>query len=200
MIHRQSAGRSCSTAEMIEKVKIHIGEYYACDVPTRIYTLLGSCVAVCFFDPVKRIGGMNHILLPGRANMKSFNPAASFGINAMELLINRIMSLGGDRRNLKAKIFGGAKIIPVISEEYSMGKKNSDFVIEFLNNEKIKIVNMDIGGTQTRKIYFHTDTGVVYIKYIPPIFRKLISKKEEFKLRRIKREINKAGKISFFDD
>ncbi|MDM8535516.1 chemotaxis protein CheD, partial [Desulfobacterales bacterium HSG17] len=92
-------------------VDIHIGEFHASGQPTVISTLLGSCVAVCLYDPIKQIGGMNHILMPGRADMKRFDMSARYGINAMELLINRIMNLGGKRRNLVAKIFGGAKTI-----------------------------------------------------------------------------------------
>ena len=184
----------------MKKAHINIGEYLASDSPLIIHTILGSCVAVCLFDLNKQIGGMNHILLPGRPSLDKYDPSARYGINAMELLINNIMSLGGDRRSLKAKIFGGAHVISAISEEYSMGKKNSDFVIEFLNNEKIKIVNMDIGGKQTRKIFFHTDTGDVYLKYIPSMLQKIITMKEKSKLKKIEKEISKTGKISLFDE
>ena len=184
----------------MKKAHINIGEYLASDKPLIIHTILGSCVAVCLYDLKNQIGGMNHILLPGRPSLDEYDPSARYGINAMELLINRIMRLGGDRRHLRAKIFGGANVISAISEEYSMGKKNSDFVIEFLTNEKIKIVNMDIGGKQTRKIYFHTDTGDVYLKYIPSMLLKLVTMKEKSKLKKIKREIDQAGKITLFDD
>lgn len=184
----------------MKKAHINIGEYLASNKPLIIHTILGSCVAACLYDLKNQIGGMNHILLPGEPNLNEYDPSARYGINAMELLINRIMKLGGERRYLKAKIFGGAHIISAISEEYSMGKKNSDFVIEFLKNEKIQIINMDIGGNQTRKIFFHTDTGDVYLKYVPSFFQKLISRKEKSKLKRIKKDLDKTGKISLFDD
>jgi chemotaxis protein CheD len=185
---------------MRKKVNINIGEYHASMAQIVIHTILGSCVAVCLYDRNKHLGGMNHILLPGKPNMDEFNTSARYGINAMELLINRIMRLGGDRRCLDAKVFGGAHIITAISEENGMGKKNSDFAIEFLENEKIKIVSMDIGGTQTRKVFFHTDTGEVFLKYIPSLFQKYFSKKEEHKLRRVKSDLNKAGGVTLFED
>ena len=58
---------------MKKQVGIHIGDCYVSTEPAVIYTVLGSCVAVCLFDPVRRIGGMNHILLPGEARMNDFD-------------------------------------------------------------------------------------------------------------------------------
>ena len=86
--------RYATVTDLKTKISIHIGEFYSSADPVVIHTLLGSCVAVCLFDPVKKIGAMNHILLPGRANMKHFDAPARFGINAMELLINGMMNLG----------------------------------------------------------------------------------------------------------
>jgi len=81
---------------MKKQINIHIGDYYASEEPVIITTLLGSCVAVCLFDGENRIGGMSHIFLPGRAEWDRFDSSARYGINAMELLINKIMKLGGD--------------------------------------------------------------------------------------------------------
>ena len=82
---------------MKKSFSIHIGGFHASRNPAVIETLLGSCVAVCLYDPVARIGGMNHILLPGKADLKHFDNVARYAINAMELLINRVMTLGGKR-------------------------------------------------------------------------------------------------------
>lgn len=185
---------------MTKKVKIHIGEYYASNNPLIIYTILGSCVAVCFFDPVKRVGGMNHILLPGKADLRSFNSEASYGINAMELLINRILRLGGERRRLEAKVFGGAHIISAISKENGMGKKNSGFAIEFLINENIKIVSSDLGGTESRRIFFHTNTGEVFLKRIPSMLQTCIVRDEALKFKLLKKDTYKTGEITLFHD
>ena len=66
------------------QVTIKIGELYATDKPAVIYTLLGSCVAVCIYDKKKMIGGMNHIFLPGNNN--SINSSTRYGENAMKYL------------------------------------------------------------------------------------------------------------------
>ncbi len=151
---------------MKKQISIHIGEYHASRDPAVIHTVLGSCVAVCLFDPANRIGGMNHILLPGNADMKKFNRSARYGINAMQLLINRIMNLDGDRYRLVAKVFGGGNVISSITGKNAIGEKNVSFALELLQKEKIRVVSKDVWGNVSRKIYFHTDTGEVFVKRI----------------------------------
>ena len=148
-----------------KQVTIKIGELYVTDEPTVIYTLLGSCVAVCIYDKKKQIGGMNHIFLPGKNNNKS-DSSTRYGENAMKYLIKNICNLGGERDNLVAKAFGGAHVIPVISKDIGIGPKIVDFVINYLKKEKIEIVAHDFGGDKTRKVYFHTDTGMAYVKLL----------------------------------
>lgn len=126
---------------MKKPVNISIGEYFASKTPAIIHTLLGSCVAVCLYDPYRRIGGMNHILLPGKADMKHFDVRARYGINAMELLINKMMTLNAGRRQLVAKVFGGAHVIPMISREHGIGQKNAEFILDFCRIEGIKVIN-----------------------------------------------------------
>src|ERR1039457_287013 len=70
---------------------IYAGDVTTSVEPMVLNTLLGSCVAVCLWDPVLRAGGMNHILLPG-GQLDSDN--SRYGANAMELLINGLMKLG----------------------------------------------------------------------------------------------------------
>ena len=185
---------------MKKQISIHIGEYHASDKPEVIRTVLGSCVAVCFFDPVNRIGGMNHILLPGKADLTRFNSAACYGINAMELLINRIMNLGGERSRLVAKVFGGAHIISSISRENGVGRKNSEFALEFLKKEAIRIVSRDLGGTDSRKIFFHTNTGDVFLKRIPTMLQTRVSQEEKKKFKLAQKAAHKPGEVTLFDN
>ena len=185
---------------MKNQINIHIGEYRASSEPAVIRTVLGSCVAVCLFEPVNRVGGMNHILLPGRADMKHYDDSARYGINAMELLINRIMGVGGDRRRFVAKVFGGAHVLPVISKENGTGEKNSSFALEFLKNEKIRVIKKDVGGTDTRKIYFHTDTGDVFLKRISPIYQHQLAVREASESKRMRKIVHKPGRIELFNE
>ena len=143
---------------------------------------------------------MNHILLPGRASIDLVDDAARYGVNSMEHLINRLIELGAPRRRLTAKIFGGGHIIAGIGEEDSPGFKNAEFISRFLEVEKIPIVGRDLGGYQARRIYFHTDTGDVYLKRIS-VFKttKQLLEEEKRYRRKVEKEIREPGSITLFD-
>jgi chemotaxis protein CheD len=143
-------------------IYLHIGQYFASKDPVIIQTILGSCVSVCFYDPVTRIGGMNHILYSGEVR-SSYDYNARYGINAMELLINEMVGLGAVRSRLIAKVFGGGNMFN-FDQKNQQGIKNTDFVIRFLELDGIKLVAQDTGGRFSRKILFHTDTGRTLLK------------------------------------
>jgi chemotaxis protein CheD len=181
-----------------KKISIHVGELYASKTPAIIHTLVGSCVAVCLFDSANQIGGMNHILLPGRADMKTFDAPARYGIHAMELLINKMMKLGADRKQFIAKIFGGAHLLPSISYENGVGRKNVDFVTEFLRNECVRILNQDTNGHESRRIYFHTDSGEVFLKRISSRYYPDVVSHEKKVFRKALRECDMPAIVSLF--
>jgi chemotaxis protein CheD len=183
----------------LPKAKIHVGELHASKKPTVISTLLGSCVAACLNDPPARIGGMNHILLPGRAVLGSFDDLARYGINAMELLINRLIKLGGNRQRLVAKVFGGAHILRDINENNSPGFRNGEFLLEFLEFERIPVLSHDIGGYSARMIHFRTDTGEVLLKRLPPMRSMELAASEKQYSQKIRKEVKKGGKVIYFD-
>jgi chemotaxis protein CheD len=135
-----------------QRKRIYIGEIVASATPMVLQTLLGSCVAVCLRDPVTGVGGVNHILIPGRCD------GARCGVNAMELLINAIMQRGGDRRRLVAKVFGGANVLPALQSP-TAGEQNAAFVRNFLATERIALVAQRLGGTHAVQVHFRTDTG-----------------------------------------
>lgn len=118
-----------------------------------ITTILGSCIAVCLFDPVARIGGMNHFLLgePGPNSRVRACDANSYGIHAMELLINELMKDGASRSRLTAHLYGGANIIRRLN---GIGESNALFARRFLDTEGIPIRFADLGGQRARKVEF----------------------------------------------
>ena len=181
-----------------KETSIHIGEYHVSKVPTIIYTLLGSCVAVCLFDRKQKIGGMNHILLPGNASINSFNDCAKYGINAMELLIERMIKLGGEKKYFTSKVFGGANLLPSIPYERCVGKKNVFFVLNFLAKESIPVLSQDVGGNESRKIFYHTDSGDVFLRRSLSIHYQNILDQEKKALKNIQKQKNNPNDILFF--
>ena len=152
-------------ASQVEPVRILPGQYHAARGAGSIATVLGSCVATCLWDPVERIGGMNHFMLPGKAEAAASPMAVSarFGVYAMEVLINRMVHLGADRRRLVAKVFGGARVLQGF-DTLDVGALNSRFVLAFLREEDIPVRAQDLLGDSPRKLHFFPDTGKVQLR------------------------------------
>ncbi|HEX4039161.1 MAG TPA: chemotaxis protein CheD [Acidobacteriaceae bacterium] len=158
--------------------RVDIGCVEASHHPLRLHTLLGSCVAVCLYDPVARAGGMNHILVPSSANNTRCGP--SCGVHAMELLINAVMHAGGNRRRFVAKAFGAGNVLPVFRTP-TVGELNAQFVREFLRTEHIPLVGERLGGNQAVRVIFHTDTGRAVVHTVDGSrLTKLIREEEAF--------------------
>lgn len=138
-----------------QSVHIAQGEFAIGTAPdTRISTLLGSCIAVCLNDPVVRIGGMNHILLPDGCGTHA--AAAGYGANLMELLINALIKRGADKSRLQAKLFGGGRMVAGLS---AIGDRNVDFAISYLEAERITCLNKSVGGTSGRRLLYWPYSG-----------------------------------------
>jgi chemotaxis receptor (MCP) glutamine deamidase CheD len=88
--------------------------------------------------------------------------ASRYGVHAMELLINRIMGLGGDRRRLRAKAFGGAELFGF--GDIKIGRKNTAFVQDFLSTEGIPLTAQRLGGREALAVHFLTETAKVLVK------------------------------------
>ena len=118
-----------------------------------VSTLLGSCVAACLYDPVAKVGGMNHFLLgePGANHRISGAEMARYGVHAMELLINGMMAKGAQRGRLQAHLYGGANILSGLG---AIGSSNAAFARRFMETEGIHIAHTDMGGSLARKIEF----------------------------------------------
>lgn len=143
------------------------GEYHATSTRELLYTLLGSCVSACIFDLENEIAGMNHFMLPGVLNPRNMllNDIGRYGMFAMELLIGEIIKQGGVRKNLKAKIFGGANVMKT-SDNGSIPQANIDFAKKYLELEGIPLLAECIGGDRGRKILSFPETGKVLVKYV----------------------------------
>lgn len=151
----------------MENLPIHFlypAELYVSKTPYQINTILGSCVAVCLFDPVTNIGGMNHYMLPYWNGQGLASP--KYGNIAIEKLVDKLISLGCNKNNLKAKIFGGGEVIETQVVQFHIGLRNIEVAKQILEEKKIPIINSSVGGKLGRKIEFLTSTGEVRQKYV----------------------------------
>ena len=123
-----------------------------------ITTLVGSGVAVSLWDSARRIGGMNHFLLPeGPASDANGTRYANI---ANEALLQQLLKLGADTKQLVARIFGGSQpTVTFGNTKECLGDRNVQVATHFLGMKGIRIVQSEIGGKQGRKVIFHTDDG-----------------------------------------
>lgn len=144
-------------------IKIFSGDLHVSTDPNEmLVTILGSCVAACIRDPIARVGGMNHFLLPGNdLVITELSEAARYGVFAMESLINGILKAGGRKDRLEIKVFGGGN---VINNSQRIGSKNAEFIRKFLKSEGYRIISEDLEGDLPRRIHYYPDTGKVMMK------------------------------------
>ncbi|HEX4855340.1 MAG TPA: chemoreceptor glutamine deamidase CheD [Limnobacter sp.] len=145
------------------------GEYFVSWAPAEITTLLGSCVSACLWDSHRKIGGLNHFMLPDSpaesGSLSERTKSLRYGLYAMECLINDLLTMGAKREFLTAKVFGGANISGVLNTQH-IGRRNAEFVNEFLRKDKIKVVASDLGGPHSRRIRFNTHTSAVRVERV----------------------------------
>jgi chemotaxis protein CheD len=156
-----TAGPECRS------VYLHPGQLVATREPTQVTTILGSCVAVCLWDPAGRLGGINHYLLPYGSEDGGGSPAR-FGNLAIRMLVDAVLRLGARKVSLAAKLFGGACVLDAFDGDGArhLGARNVDSAVSALEQEGIPVVAADTGGRRSRKLVFRTDDGTVWLKAI----------------------------------
>jgi chemotaxis protein CheD len=150
-------------------VKVLPGEFYVSGQEEMISTVLGSCVSACVRDAERRIGGMNHFMLPepmgGERNdwSSAVGRAARYGSDAMEQLINAVLKAGGRREALTVKIFGGGRVLAQMTD---VGQRNIAFVKRYLETEGLPLVAADVGDIYPRQLQFFPASGRVRVRQL----------------------------------
>ncbi len=191
------AQTACQPDPDIETISVLPGDYKVVG-PENVFvsTLLGSCVAACIRDTRLGCGGLNHFLLPEEKGASASGYSARYGVHAMEVLINSILSLGAHKEDLEAKVFGGGAIIETSARDH-VGERNAAFVLDYLRSERIKVVASDLGGTKARRIFFQPRTGLVHVNRLPGLDAKKAGLRENTLLKSISTE-PKAGGVELF--
>ncbi|KXB30852.1 chemotaxis protein CheD [Dechloromonas denitrificans] len=143
---------------------IHPGAW-ALEPERPLATLLGSCVAVCLFDPQARVGGLNHFMLPSiRRGSNDDVDSLLSGSYAMEALLNALLQRGAKKARLQAKAFGGGTIINTAGPSMSIGLRNAEFTKEWLAREEIPLLASDFLGPWSRKVLFLPASGDAFCR------------------------------------
>lgn len=178
--------------------KILPGQYYVTIQDEFITTVLGSCVSACVRDRKLGVGGMNHFMLPASADMEisiaNGSDAERYGNFAMEHMINEILKNGGRRENLEVKIFGGGKILNAMTD---IGKKNIEFVRNYISTENMHLISEDVGDVFPRKVVYFPATGKALVKRLQALQSKEVVETEKSYLDTIRQKPTQ-GDIELF--
>lgn len=187
----------------VPAAKIMPGEFYVSRSGEMIVTVLGSCVAACIRDKQLGIGGMNHFMLPQETEHSTdswggkASHASRYGNWAMEYLINAILKLGGTRRNLEIKIFGGANVMKNMSD---IGARNVEFVKRYLYEENFEIAAQDVGTIYPRKVLYFPDTGAVKVRKLVEVTNETVIERErQYGRGLVEKSAPDSGSVELFD-
>ncbi len=142
------------------------GALYAKSGEHIITTILGSCIAICLWDPSTKQGGMNHYKLP-LWNGDGL-PSPKFGNIAVTKLVENLVNMGCNPKRLQAKMFGGGAVIQNSGGMLNIGERNIEAGRDLLAEHRIPIVAENVGGEQSRKVIFRTWDGAVMMKKAAP--------------------------------
>lgn len=152
----------------MDKIKyLKQGELAIVSGDTKVFTILGSCVAVVLWDEQSKIGGANHFLLP-TWNHKGA-PDVRYGDVAVTELHDKTILSGAVKRRLVAKVYGGASMLKLDNSSFNIGQRNIEIALQKLKELNIPIVEEITGGNLGRKILFDPMTGEVKLDYIKNI-------------------------------
>lgn len=147
----------------MEKLYLFPGSVFASKSPHIVDTVLGSCISVTLFDPVLRLGSINHFMLP----VWNGDGVASnrYGDIAIQHLIKKMIEMGSNRSDLVAKVFGGSEINQP-NGYFRIGARNTAIAFDLLKREKIRVASQSVGGNLSRKLVFRSDNGEVLMKFV----------------------------------
>lgn len=150
-------------------IKVGMADLNVCRGPGILTTLgLGSCIGIVLYDPVTKVSGLAHIMLPDSTKIKNNSNKAKFADTAIDKVIEDMAQLGANKNRLVAKLAGGAQMFAFASSNDLMriGERNAIASKNKLKQLSIKVLAEDIGKNYGRTIEFYSETGNLLIKTI----------------------------------
>ncbi len=154
---------------MSEVLKVGMADLKVCKSPDALTTLgLGSCVGVAIRDPLLKIGGLAHVMLPDSKQIKNNTNIYKFADTGIEELVNQLLQLGASKQRLTAKIAGGAQMFAFQSKSdmVRIGEQNTEACIRKLKELNIPLLSQNTGENYGRTVIFYPETGDFLIRAI----------------------------------
>lgn len=141
------------------RVYVTSGQLFCGDHNNIASTVLGSCVAVCLWDPQRKHGGMIHYLLP---TWNGSGPELNYGDTAITMLVEEMEAAGSSRSSLKAVLVGGAAVLG--QPGFTVGDRNAAVAEDMLQKLGIPVVGSCLGGREGRCVAFTVANGNVRLR------------------------------------
>lgn len=154
-------------AREIVEIQVGIADLKVVREPGRLITLgLGSCVGVSLYDPMVKVGGLLHVMLPDSTQFSNVNKLAKFADTGIPLMIQELQKMGARINRMQAKLVGGAQMFSGLDEKMTLniGLRNTEKSREVLSNLNIRILAEDVGGNRGRTMIVDTASGMVTIR------------------------------------
>lgn len=155
---------------MNEIFKVGMADLKTCISPNGLITLgLGSCVGIAIRDPITKVGGLAHIMLPDSTQIRnSHENIAKFADTGINELVRQMEQLGAKKARMVAKIAGGATMFEFETRNttISVGDRNVEATIEILRRMNIPIIAKDTGANYGRTVTFFPETGEFHIRAV----------------------------------
>ncbi|MHB9145933.1 MAG: chemotaxis protein CheD [Symbiobacteriia bacterium] len=129
---------------------------------------LGSCIGIAAYDPVAKIGGLAHVVLPDSALAHGHDKAAKFADTAVPVLLGRLTGAGANPQRLVVKMAGGAQMLAAspLASRLDIGQRNAEAVRAALVKAGMRLAAEDIGGNYGRTLRFSIGPGTVQVSTI----------------------------------
>ena len=150
-------------------IKVGMADLKTCKSPEVLTTLgLGSCVGVAIYDPVSKISGLLHCMLPDSTQFRNNSNTAKYADSGIDELISQMVKLGANRARLVAKIAGGAQMFAMKTNNDTLrvGEPNVEAVKKKLSELNIRLLAEDCGLNYGRTVEFYSETGEYVIKSV----------------------------------
>lgn len=126
---------------------------------------LGSCIGIAIYDPIARVGGILHYMLP-QSNINNGMPQKNplmFADTGIPILFKSAYALGAQKSNIIVKIAGGSQILDN-AEFFAIGKRNYVTLKKMLWKNQVLIKSEHVGGSLSRTMYLDIETGKTWLK------------------------------------
>jgi chemotaxis protein CheD len=154
---------------MDNTIKVGMADLKASAHPSVLTTLgLGSCIGIALYDPVTKISGLAHIMLPSSLQARNNTNTAKFADTAVVCLLNEMRKLGARKDSIVAKLAGGSQMFAFTqsSDMMRIGQRNAEASRDALHEQKIPLISEDTGGNYGRTIELDSTNGILSIKTI----------------------------------